>query len=258
MIRFSVMTPARRAHVVGILAVVAGIFASGFFVVSSLAAYGLPAPVITSGPANPSTDTSPEFRFTDTSWPYVRFTCWLDSGRHSGCKGVTGHHRASQGEWQFSRLAPGRHCFYVHATGRGWRVGPTTRFCWTIGTGGQNFTVGGSLTSPLYPGTSQPLNLIFTNPGSSPITIPRGGISASHITITSNARGCASSNFAVTQGLTSAVTVPADRRIPASLSALGVPQSDWPVIEMIETNTNQDACQGARLTLTYSRIEATR
>jgi hypothetical protein len=43
-----------------------------------------------------------------------------------------------------------------------------------------------------------------------------------------------------------------------SLSALRVPQDDWPVIEMIETNTNQDACQGARLTLTYSGIEAGR
>jgi len=42
-----------------------------------------------------------------------------------------------------------------------------------------------------------------------------------------------------------------------SLSALGVPQAKWPRIAMLETNTNQDACQGAHLTLTYSGIEAT-
>ena len=42
-----------------------------------------------------------------------------------------------------------------------------------------------------------------------------------------------------------------------SLHDLGVPQADWPVITMLNTNTNQDACQGATLTLTYSGIEAT-
>ena len=131
-------------------------------------------------------------------------------------------------------------------------------FCWRIRTVAQNVAVGGNLTAPLYPGTSQPLNLTFTNPGSSPITIADGGFPAGDITITSHAPGCASSNFAVTQGLATAVTIPGGQLIPVSLSALGVPQGDWPVIEMIETNTNQDACQGARLTLTYSGIEASR
>lgn len=219
---------------------------------------GPAAPVITSGPTNPSTNTSPEFVFTDTSWPLVTFTCWLDSGKHMDCTGDTDHdgNRNVEGEWQFENLALGQHCFYVYVTDWARRVSPTTTFCWTIGTVLQNFTVGGSLTTPLYPGTSLPLNMTFTNPNSSPITISSGGISASNITITSNAPGCASSNFAVKQGLTSAVTIPANQSTPISLSALGVPQADWPVIEMIETNTNQDACEGAKLTLTYSGIEA--
>ncbi len=50
---------------------------------------------------------------------------------------------------------------------------------------------------------------------------------------------------------------PAHQSTPVSLSALGVPQAKWPRIAMLETNTNQDACQGAHLTLTYSGIEAT-
>ena len=33
---------------------------------------------------------------------------------------------------------------------------------------------------------------------------------------------------------------------------LAIPQHDWPVIAMIETHTNQDACAGATLTLHYS------
>ena len=218
----------------------------------------LTAPVITSGPTNPSTNTSPEFIFTDTNWPNVRFTCWLDSGKQMNCTGDTDHdgNRNIEGEWQFSAVAQGAHCFSVYANDGEGRQSPTTEFCWTIGTAAQNFSVGGSLATPLYPGTSLPLNMTFTNPGSLPITIPSGGISASNITITSNAPGCASSNFTVAQGLTAAVTIPGNQLTPTSLSALGVPQADWPVIKMIDTNTNQDACEGVKLTLTYSGIEA--
>jgi hypothetical protein len=219
---------------------------------------GPAAPVITSGPSNPSTDISPEFRFTDANWPTVRFTCWLGSGRHMDCTGDTDHDRnhTVEGEWQFANLALGSHCFSVYATDWSGNAGPTTAFCWTIGTVSQNFTVGGNLTTPLYPGTSLPLNMTFTNPNSAPITIPGGGISASNITITSTAPGCASSNFTLVHGLTVAVTIPANQLTPTSLSALGVPQANWPVIEMINTDANQDACQGAKLTLTYAGIEA--
>ena len=223
MFRFPATTPTRRARVAGVLvAVPAALFASGIFVVSSLAAArhpgpavigsaGVPrAPVIASGPAFPSIYTGPE--------------------------------RPS--------------CFLVYPPGRDGRPGPATRFCWPAGAATRNFAVGGNLATPLYPGTSQRLDLTFTNPGSSPVTIPGGGLSARDITVTSHAPGCASSNFAVTQGLASEVTIRARQLTPISLSVLGVPQDDWPVIEMIETNTNQDACEGAKLTLTYSGIEA--
>lgn len=219
-----------------------------------------PAPAIVSGPSNPSTNTSPEFRFTDKEWPNVTFTCWLDSAAHMACTGDAdgdGNNQDVQGEWQFRNLATGQHCFYVYATDKAGNAGPTTKFCWMIGTATQNFVVGGNVIAPLYPGTGQPLNLTFTNPNSSPITIASGGVSASNITITSNIAGCASSNFTVAKGLTAAVTIPANQVTPVSLSALGVPRADWPVIKMIDTNTNQDACQGATFTLTYSGIVAT-
>lgn len=216
------------------------------------------APVIILSPAAHSTDTSPEFRFTDTGWPDLTFSCWLDSGTHMGCTGDTDHDgdHGVEGEWHFANLAPGQHCFYVVATDKAGNVGPVTQFCWAIGAKTTNFAVGGDLTAPLYPGTSQPLNLTFTNPGSSPLTIARGAVSTGNITITSSVPGCPSSNFAVTQGLTTAITIPSFQFTPTSLSALGVPQADWPVITMIETHTNQDACQGAKLTLAYSGIEA--
>lgn len=113
-----------------------------------------------------------------------------------------------------------------------------------------NFTIAGSLTPPFYPGTGQRLNLIFTNPNPSPITIAAGGVT---ITITTNKAGCAGTgaggNFSATStGV--AVTIPANST--KSLSDLGVASSNWPLVSMIETHTNQDACQGAALTLHYS------
>jgi len=111
-----------------------------------------------------------------------------------------------------------------------------------------NFTISGDIVPLLYPGTSQPLNLVFTNPNPSPITIASGAVT---ITITTTTAGCvASTNFAVIQGLTASVTVPANST--RSLSSLSTPQANWPVISMVETHTNQDACEGAPLTLHYS------
>ena len=59
-------------------------------------------------------------------------------------------------------------------------------------------------------------------------------------------------NYAVAQfsGDYAALVVPARRT--TSLDDLGVPSTAWPQVSMVETNTNQDACLGAVLTLTYT------
>jgi hypothetical protein len=109
-------------------------------------------------------------------------------------------------------------------------------------------TVSGDLGALLYPGTSQVLDLVFTNPNSSSITVAANGVS---IDISTNRAGCpAATNFSVERGLTTSVNIPANST--NSLAQLGIPSTDWPVIGMTETHTNQDACQGATLTLTYS------
>jgi hypothetical protein len=247
------VTRARFAAVLA--AVLAAFFAAGYFVVNSLAAPITPAPTVIRqlSPGNPS----PQFTFTDASWPHVTFICWLDSSPRRNCTaGANSTGRpVIQGGWRSSQLTPGRHCLYVQVTHHG-RHSAVTRFCWTI-PAPRNFRVGGNLASPLYPGISQPLNLTFTNPNPMPITIARGDISARNITISPSTPGCASSNFAVAQGLIGAVTIPPGQAMPMSLSALGVPRAHWPVIKMLDTSTNQDACQDAKLTLTYTGIEAT-
>ena len=84
-----------------------------------------------------------------------------------------------------------------------------------------------------------------------------GGVTNASITISTNVAACPASNFTVSQGLLASITIPAQTTVPVSLMSLGIPQADWPVLTMINTNTNQDACQGATLTLHYAGIEAT-
>ncbi len=109
-------------------------------------------------------------------------------------------------------------------------------------------SVSGNLTSLLYPGVSHVLDLVFTNPNPVPVTVAANGV---HIAISTNRAGCpAATNFSVNRGLTTSVTIPANST--RSLGQLGVPGADWPVIGMVDIHTNQDACEGATLTLTYS------
>ena len=60
----------------------------------------------------------------------------------------------------------------------------------------------------------------------------------------------ATANLLVTRPLGTTLTVPA--RSAKSLSDLGVPQPEWPVLTMPDLPTNQDACEGAIFTLLYS------
>jgi hypothetical protein len=41
-------------------------------------------------------------------------------------------------------------------------------------------------------------------------------------------------------------------RNPVSLASLGVPESAWPRIRMIDSSVNQDGCKGATLAFAYS------
>jgi hypothetical protein len=110
------------------------------------------------------------------------------------------------------------------------------------------FTISGNASLPLTPGTSQALDLIFTNPEAVPITVSASTVS---ITITTTHLACsASANFAVARSLVTDVSVPANST--ESLSDLSVPRAAWPVISMLKTNQDQGACEDIPLTLTYT------
>ena len=97
----------------------------------------------------------------------------------------------------------------------------------------------------LYPGAPPvPINLVFTNPNSSPITIQSATVS-----VTGTSAGCGAGAFQMTQQLTANPTVPANST--RSLQDLGVPQANWPKLQMANSG-NQNACQNATVNLGYS------
>ncbi len=117
----------------------------------------------------------------------------------------------------------------------------------SIVVGTQSFGINGNAVGTFYPGAaSLPINLVITNPFSTTLTV-----TSATVTVTgTNASGCDASNFTVVQNLQGTVNIPANTT--ESLQAAGDPQSNWPSVQMIDTNTNQDACEGATVNFTYS------
>ena len=115
---------------------------------------------------------------------------------------------------------------------------------------GLPFTIGATTGSLLAPGGADvPVNLVFSNPNSSPITVT--GV---RVTVTgTNTPECspALANVSVSQQLTGSVASVPSGNVPSSLSDLAVPQSAWPRLHMGDTGTNQDACKGIRVNLSF-------
>ncbi len=96
-----------------------------------------PPPTITSAPANPTTQTSASFSFTD-SQRGVSFLCQLDSSAFAACPSAT----------TYSGLSQGSHTFSVEAQDSAGNQSSATSFTWTIN----------STTPPTPTITSMPAN----------------------------------------------------------------------------------------------------
>lgn len=143
----------------------------------------------------------------------------------------------------YPNLVSGDYTFCVEAVGLlGQRSDPTC-FAWTVGT---KFTIDGQPPpgQVLAPGGPVvPIDLVFTNPNSTSLTV----------TVRTTIRGtggspCDVSNFVLVQQLQTSVTIPAASTV--SLEDLGVPQADWPELQMIDSG-NQDACKGVNVHLRF-------
>jgi hypothetical protein len=106
----------RTAFVATLLSALA--VAAGF----ALASSPVPAPTITSHPANPTTSTSASFSFTDSK-PGAKFECKLDRAAFAAC--------SSSGIAYSGPLAPGSHTFEVEAITGGAASSPAS-YTWTI------------------------------------------------------------------------------------------------------------------------------
>ena len=110
----------------------------------------------------------------------------------------------------------------------------------------KNFSISGELAVKLYPGQTAPLELTFGNPNNKPIEISKLVVAVSG---TSTA-ACGASNFTVADysGSYPIVAPPGS----SGLSDVVGDPARWPQVSMRNLPTNQDACKGATITLSYS------
>lgn len=124
-------------------------------------------------------------------------------------------------------------------------VSASTTVRLTISAGqSKQFTISGSLDHTLAPGVTGNLDLALSNPNNQPITVSGLTVAIAQV---SKSACTATGNFSIKQ-FTGSVTVPANST--KKLSVLGV--TNLPQVTMVDLPTNQDACKGATLTLTYT------
>jgi hypothetical protein len=119
--------------------------------------------------------------------------------------------------------------------------------------GSGSFVISGDITRLLSPGTSVPLDLQFTNPSSSPISVTGVTVAVSkvHAPHADRVHPCTVDDFTVNQvadGLKVTVAAGATN----TLTGLNVARTQWPQVAMRNRASNQDGCVGASLTLAYA------
>jgi hypothetical protein len=195
-----------------------------------------PAPSISSGPEEETSEKSATFVFSDSE-AGVSFLCAKDEKQFSPCASPKTYETASQGE----------HIFYVQARDAAGNVSVATQYSWSIFT--KTFAIEGKLSGTLAPGVSRALALTITNPNTKVITV-----TGLQVTVApgSTKAGCdGPTNLQVTQSNASGAntfTVPA-KGGKATVPVGGV---SAPQVLMKNLATNQDACKGASFTFNYS------
>jgi hypothetical protein len=112
---------------------------------------------------------------------------------------------------------------------------------------GKAFTIAGAVDRALSPGVTGYLNLALTNPNNQTLSITNLTVS---ITGTSMSGCTASGNFSTTQ-FSGIYPLSLPSNSTRTLSQLGVPQSQWPKVTMVNLATNQDVCKSTGLTLAF-------
>ena len=201
-----------------------------------------PAPVITGAPDNPTFQTQAELHFTDTEQG-VTFRCQLDGGAATACSGGA----------EYENLAAGSHCFNAVAVDGAANASAPVSVCWTIAVN-NSFGISGNASAAFSPGaTPQPLNLVLTNPFSFDIKVTGITVMIQAATTKNGSPnpGCDGvQNLKVTRQFSGTVTLA--KKTTTSLSQLGTPASQYPLLQMPDLPVNQDACQNSTFRMSYS------
>ncbi len=197
-----------------------------------------PAPAITAAPSDPSSSAAATFAFTD-GWGDATFECSLDNQGWTPCQAAI----------TYTGLQPGAHMFAVRAIDPAGDVSQATQFAWTItaASSGLPSTILGDAVGHLYPGASaQQVPLTIKNPNSAAIDVT--GLTAV-IDESSLPAGCSLSGYELEQASipSAGIAVPAGGSV--TLPAQGATTAS---IRMLDLPIDQDACQNAQLTLSYS------
>ena len=118
----------------------------------------------------------------------------------------------------------------------------------------RTFGVTGSIDGQLAPGVSRAVELRISNPENKSIAVTNLTVAIAQVVRTPAAVAanlpCSSADYQITQySGTYPLAAPSG---PSSLTSLGVPQSKWPQVRMLDTLQLQDGCKGATLQLTFS------
>jgi hypothetical protein len=147
-------------------------------------------------------------------------------------------------------VQPGSYTLTITATGGTPAQIKTTQV--TLQVIALKFAIAGNAPSPLYPGAAgSPMNLSLDNPNGYSMTVATLTVSVDSVSApkATSTLPCSIADFATTPYTGTGFTLPPGSH---TLSSLGVPQSQWPTLRMLNATSNQDGCKGASLSLTYS------
>lgn len=194
-------------------------------------------PVLTNVPENPTDKTNAQFNWSSTE-SGLGYRCGLDTATLTSC--------AAAGV-EYKNLAVGQHCFSLVAVDAAGNVSSTATYCWSIILSG-GFEITGNAVGLLSPGVGRPVNLVIKNQLNFAIRVTDVAVT---LAPTSSNPGCTpAANFVITHSLVGSVTIPANSTW--SLQDRGVPEANWPLLTMLNLDSNQDACKNVTFTLNYT------
>jgi hypothetical protein len=206
------------------------------------------APLVTAGPAGATSASSASFSFAGQE-SGLSYRCQLDGQSWGPCAAPA----------TYAGLGAGTHTFVVEAIDRAGNVSAPAQRSWLITanpavpapatppSAGVPFTITGDVSGLLSPGApARAIPLKLTNPNDATIFVT--GLTAS-LQASSLPAGCAASNYRIAPASIpgTGITVPAHASV-----TLPVQGAAAPTIQLIETFTNQDACERASLVLGYA------